>query len=182
MIIIEGCDIRGKRFVMDYLCKNINNLELLRPKVKAHDDKERYFNFLMKIFNIGDYSKVKIMFDGFIFNELVYGEVLRGESIFTEEQAKIIKDNLLLTSPLVIFCKRDTDALFNELDETAKLDVVRERIELVQNKYTELFDNRKCPYKSIRIEVFDFQNDNIADLESVVKRYISIRTIFTSEK
>lgn len=107
MIIVEGPDGSGKSM----LCKLLEaacvvSKILQSPRIAAKGDPERMKYETYRYLRLyGENNQVAV--DRFLFSEIVYGRILRGKSVFSNEEYFNILITLLQNRSFVIFCMPD---------------------------------------------------------------------------
>lgn len=155
-IIVLGMDNTGKTTLTNML-KDEFGLNLINSTGPKASRKEMV-DHILKLKNENQ------IFERFpFFEEIVYGEVLRGESKFKFESwaYKFIK----VASPLIIYCRPSLKTMLDWKDRE-QMEGVIEKALLLLNKYDEIFIQHII--KDFKYLVWDYKKDDFSKLVSQI--------------
>ena len=100
IIIIEGPDGSGKTTLAEKMHKQTGYKLLHRSYPKTEEDKERMMAEYMQVIKSG----VNCIFDRSWYSEMVYGPVMRNDSIISYPQMYTLERELTKRGAIVIYC------------------------------------------------------------------------------
>ena len=122
-IIVLGMDNTGKTTLVEQLSNEFNcdHIKSLGPGYTKEEMKEE----MLRKLNIEDL----VVLERFsIFEELVYGPILRGVSKFDKNDIEEIREY----NPIIIYCRPSDETIFNFGDREQMEGVIEEREKLVR--------------------------------------------------
>ena len=122
-IIVLGMDNTGKTTLVEQLSNEFNcdHIKSLGPGYTKEEMKEE----MLRKLNIEDL----VVLERFsIFEELVYGPILRGVSKFDKSDIEEIREY----NPIIIYCRPSDETIFNFGDREQMEGVIEEREKLVR--------------------------------------------------
>lgn len=141
MIIVEGPDGAGKTVLCGQICKEFPDLKMERidHKDEEEEKKRRILSVRRRVYQglgravIGG-SPIELH-DRFFYSEVVYGNLLRGDSRFTNEECEFINRVLEALNPPVIFCLPPLEVVKENLGGQKHMIGVKENIGAIYNTY-----------------------------------------------
>ena len=133
MIIVLGMDNTGKTT----LCKELGKLNAVSV-VKSCGPIDRDLQVDWVIEQIERAKQEQVVYDRFcIFEEIVYGEVLRKQSNF--RLGNPIVSMLKGSKPLIVYCRPPSEVIFNSLPEREQMKGVEEQKNALLCAYDNLY-------------------------------------------
>lgn len=150
-LIVVGMDNTGKTTLCKELASKLNALHAtsLGPNHTREEMLEEIRYYMDKSENV--------VFERFsIFEELIYGKILRGKSKFAFEDIDLIKKY----KPIIIYCRPDNDIIFN-FGSREQMDGVIEYKEELVKAWDDLIFNSISGFKIIK---YDWTKDKLGNL------------------
>lgn len=136
VIIIEGADGSGKSSLARTLHRQTNWLLIHRSQPKDKQDKQRMMDEYLDLIWKGE----DVIFDRSWYSEMVYGPIMRDESVISYEQMHTLEIALTLHGALIIYCEDDLDILWERCQERGEDYVTsKETLKQVCDGYERLF-------------------------------------------
>ena len=135
-IIVLGMDNTGKTTLVEQLSNEFkcDHIKSLGPGYTKEEMKEE----MIRKLNI---EELVVLERFSIFEELVYGPILRGISKFDKEDIEEIRSY----DPIIIYCRPDNETIFNFGDREQMEGVIEQRVKLV-NAWDKLIAELKINY------------------------------------
>lgn len=99
-IIIEGPDGAGKTELAEYLSGKFGFPIQHHTKPKTEADRVGMFTSYM----LDAKQPINKIYDRFAYSELVYGPIMRDDSVLSTSQLRLLEIELLKTGAMIIFC------------------------------------------------------------------------------
>lgn len=134
-IIIEGPDGAGKSTLARQLSNYFGFPIQHRSKPNSEEEKQKMFD---------DYIyqakwPSNIIYDRFLYSEMVYGNIMRDASVITTEQMYEVEHILSETGGLVIFCDNNLENLWKECTERGEAYILqKDTLSKIQTAYRNL--------------------------------------------
>lgn len=121
-IIVLGMDNTGKTTLVEELSEFLNceHIKSLGPGYTKEEMKEEMIRKL-------NMEELVVLERFSIFEELVYGPILRGKSQFDKEDIQEIRDY----NPIIIYCRPKNEVVFNFGDREQMKGVIEEKEKLI---------------------------------------------------
>lgn len=137
-IIIEGPDGAGKSTLANLLSIKTGYPIIHRSNPKTDEEKKRMFDMYLQDAK----SDLCMIYDRFLYSELVYGPIMRDTSCLNFEQMYEVEVELEKTGAIIIVCNNKITKLWEaclDRGETyiKSIDVLKE----ISNAYTMLFED-----------------------------------------
>lgn len=163
-IIIIGMDNTGKTTLAENLSKELN-FKLIKstgPKVTKNS---MILNMLKNLKSSED-----LIFERYnLFEEIIYGNILRGESKFSFED--YIYEQTLLYKPLIIYCRPSKEKIFNFGSRKQMKGVIEEKEKLLK-AWDDLYLKLQ---KNTFVYRYDFDIQNLKFMVNYVVKYFKER-------
>lgn len=150
-LIVVGMDNSGKTTLCDDLAYKLKATHVT-PMGPGHTRESMRDNIML-------YMKrnENVVFERFsIFEELVYGRVLRGESKFTVQDIDLIRK----FKPIIIYCRPPEEVIFNFGNRPQMLGVKAEKEKLVKAWDELIFDT----LEGFKVIKYDWTKDKLGKL------------------
>lgn len=155
-IIVIGLDNAGKSTLVNQLKEKLG-WEVVKSLGKDAS-KDEMAKYLLSYFNK---QEDKYIFERFsLFEEMVYGKVLRGESKFSFKSP--VYKTLIQNQPMIIYCKPSMKAIMKSFDEREQLEGVKDNIKVLSKRYGKVFRKMRRDLKNVY--VYNYEKDNIDNL------------------
>lgn len=158
MIIVEGCDNTGKTTLIQKLKERFPQLEVV-PKwtgPRGPGSMKKMWDHMMTYLTRNPDETKYLVFDRFpLISELVYGPVIRKHIEFSREQIEQATELLKKHFPLVIYCRRDPEAILANFEEREQMEGVRENVKALIDQYNRVL----CELDFLGIPVVDYTFD-----------------------
>lgn len=158
-IIIIGMDNTGKTTLAETLSKELN-LKLIKstgPKVTKED---MVSNMLENLESSED-----LIFERYnLFEEIIYGNILRGESKFSLEG--FVYSQTILHQPLIIYCRPSKEKIFNFGSREQMEGVIEEKEKLLEawdKLYLKIQENIEVYRYDFDIQTLNFMVEYVAN-------------------
>ena len=150
-IIVVGMDNSGKTTLCDDLTYKLKAVHV-EPMGPGKSRKMMLDNILLYMERDDN-----VIFERFsIFEELVYGRVLRGESKFTFDDINLIRKY----KPIIIYCRPSNEVIFN-FGKRPQMKGVKEEKEKLLKAWDELIFDSLSGFKIIK---YDYTRDKLGNL------------------
>lgn len=150
-IIVVGMDNTGKTTLCDDLEYKLKVFRV-KPLGPGYNREQMLDNIL---YNMNKYTDV--VFERFsIFEELVYGKVLRGESKFTFEDINLIRKY----KPIIVYCRPSNEVIFNFGDRQQMKGVIEQKEKLLKAWDKLIFDS----LEGFKVIKYDWTKDKLGKL------------------
>lgn len=150
-IIVVGMDNSGKTTLCDELEHKLMAIHVkpLGPGYKREDMLDNIIYHMNKNENV--------VFERFsIFEELVYGKILRGKSKFAFEDINLIRKY----KPVIIYCRPSNDVIFNFGDREQMNGVIEQKEKLLTAWDRLIFDS----LEGFKVIKYDWTKDKLGNL------------------
>lgn len=150
-IIVVGMDNTGKTTLCNSLASK-TGYKLVTPMGPGFPRESMLDNILLYM-NKGE----SIIFERFsIFEEMVYGKILRGKSKFTYDDIELIRKY----HPVIIYCRPSNETIFNFGTREQMPGVIEQKEKLVK-AWDDLIFNTLTGFKVIK---YDWTKDKLGNL------------------
>lgn len=109
IIIIEGPDGSGKSTLASQLSKQTGYPVVHRSAPKSEEEKQQ----MMQMYKQAIKEGKNVIFDRCWYSEMVYGPIMRDDSIFSYPQMYELERMLAKKGCIVIYCTAEKDVLWN---------------------------------------------------------------------
>ena len=158
-IIIIGMDNTGKTTLAETLSKELN-LKLIKSTGPKVTKKDMISNMLENLESSED-----LIFERYnLFEEIIYGNILRGESKFSLED--YMYKQTILHKPLIIYCRPSKEKIFNFGSREQMEGVIEEKEKLLEawdKLYLKLQEDIEVYRYDFDIQTFKFMVEYVAN-------------------
>ncbi len=116
ILVLEGPDGAGKTMLAEKLAKQMKGTIIHRVKPSTKKEKKLMFATYVEAMQNSTDGKV-VIFDRCWYSELVYGTIMRDESMISAEDANMLERLLVSHKGIVIYCTGDTDDMWERCCE-----------------------------------------------------------------
>ena len=147
-LILLGPDGAGKTTLAKRLAKSNKAMYIKRDQPKNDDDRRNMVDSYLRIAP----GLNNVIYDRYIYCELVYGPIIRNEHIISDEDMQRIEDMLLRKGAIIIHCTDTLDNLWERCTRRGEDYVTdKETLGKIRQGYYDVLSKTKLPVLEYRI-------------------------------